>query len=208
MCTEELNQKIRECGVGYGMDIYSDAELFSIVTGVPANNFQQSLEKVFVNPMSVDGIGKKLALKLRAVRELAKRMYQKPNADIKVVHGPEDAAHFAMPYFKNEVVEHFAVILLNTKHHILGLRDVSIGSLSATVVHPREVFRTAVIDATAAIILIHNHPSGDPTPSKEDIQITNQLVNCGKMIEIPVIDHIIIGGTNYVSIKEKGSVVF
>jgi len=204
MCAEMLSQKVRECGIGYGMNIYSGPELFSIITGVAPENFPQDVEEIFANPMSINGIGRKLAMKIHAVKELAKRTYQKPNTEIKIVNGPEDAAHFAMPYFKGETVEHFAVMLLNTKNHIIGFRDVSVGSLSASIVHPREVFRIAVVDATAAIILVHNHPSGDPTPSKEDVGITEHLVKCGKTMDIPVLDHIVIGDGRFISMKEKG----
>ena len=98
----------------------------------------------------------------------------------------------------------FAVMLLNTKNHILGLTDVSVGSLSASIVHPREVFQTALRYAAAAMILIHNHPSGDPSPSREDINVTQRLVKAGKIMDIPVLDHIILGDNRFVSIKEKG----
>jgi DNA repair protein RadC len=123
---------------------------------------------------------------------------------VEVVNGPEDVAHFAMPRFRFEQREHFAVMLLNTKNHILGLHDVSVGSLQASVVHPREVFRTAVDYAAASMILLHNHPSGDPTPSHEDIAVTARLVKAGKIMDIPVLDHVIIGRNRYVSLKDKG----
>ena len=123
---------------------------------------------------------------------------------MEIVHGPEDVAHYAMPRFRFEQKEHFAVMLLNTKNHILGLTDVSVGSLSASIVHPREVFQTALRYAAAAMILIHNHPSGDPSPSREDINVTQRLVKAGKIMDIPVLDHIILGDNRFVSIKEKG----
>ena len=109
-----------------------------------------------------------------------------------------------MPRFRFEQREHFAVMLLDTKNHILGLHDVSVGSLQASVVHPREVFRTAVDYAAASMILLHNHPSGDPTPSREDIAVTARLVKAGKIMDIPVLDHVIIGRNRYVSLKDKG----
>ena len=92
---------------------------------------------------------------------------------------------------------------MNTKNHIIGIKDVSIGSLTASVVHPREVFETAIMHHAAAMILIHNHPSGDPSPSREDISVTERLVKAGKVMDIPVLDHIILGDERFVSMKEK-----
>jgi DNA repair protein RadC len=97
-------------------------------------------------------------------------------------------------------------MLLNTKHHVLAVHTVSIGSLSASIVHPREVFREAMYHAAAAIVLIHNHPSGDPSPSKEDICVTRKLIQTGAIMDIPVLDHIIIGDNKYISLKEKGMI--
>jgi DNA repair protein RadC len=100
--------------------------------------------------------------------------------------------------------EHFRVILLNTKNRVLGVETVSIGSLNSSLVHPREVFKSAVQRSAAGVILVHNHPSGDPTPSSEDIEITRRLSDAGRVIGIEVLDHIIIGDHLFVSFKEKG----
>lgn len=153
---------------------------------------------------SVQGIGAVKAATILAAVELGRRLSQKAEEKVEIVHGPEDVAHYAMPRFRFEQKEHFAVMLLNTKNHILGLTDVSVGSLSASIVHPREVFQTALRYAAAAMILIHNHPSGDPSPSREDINVTQRLVKAGKIMDIPVLDHIILGDNRFVSIKEKG----
>ena len=204
MCKQSLNQKVREYGIGYGMGIYSDNELLSLVTGVEPERFTKNLSDVFNDPRSIEGIGEKKTMLLLAIKELALRLAKRPNTNIKVIHGPEDAAHFAMPHFRNEQKEHFAIMMLNTKNHILGLRDISVGSLTASVVHPREVFETAILNHSAAIILLHNHPSGDPSPSREDIAVTQRLVKVGKIIDIPVLDHIILGDNRFSSLKEKG----
>ena len=98
------------------------------------------------------------------------------------------------------------VMLLNVKNHIIAWETISIGSLDASVVHPREVFRPAIIKGAASIILVHNHPSGDPTPSKEDLEVTARMVQVGRVMNISVLDHIIIGGDNFVSMKEKGAI--
>ena len=153
---------------------------------------------------AVHGVGTVKAATILAALELGRRISQKAAEKVEIVHGPEDAAHYAMPRFRFEQREHFAVMLLNTKNHILGLTDVSVGSLSASIVHPREVFRAALRYAAASMILIHNHPSGDPSPSHEDISVTQRLVRAGKIMDVPVLDHIILGDGRFTSLKEKG----
>ena len=106
--------------------------------------------------------------------------------------------------------EAFVVLTLNTKHHVLDRHMITLGILDASLVHPREVFRVAIQDGAAAVILAHNHPSGDPTPSAEDIRITRQLVDAGKILQIEVLDHVIVGRGErpFVSIRESGLVNF
>ena len=96
------------------------------------------------------------------------------------------------------------LILLNTKNTVIGVKDVFKGSLNSSIVHPREIFREAVQRGSANIIICHNHPSGDPTPSKEDINVTLRIKQCGDLMGIKLLDHIIIGNNNYISLKEKG----
>ncbi|HCB93850.1 MAG TPA: DNA repair protein RadC [Selenomonas sp.] len=205
MCKEALNQKVKEFGgAGYGMGIYSDIELLSICTGIEPERFTKNLADIFNDPRSIEGIGEKKAMVILAIKELAMRLTKKPDTSIKIVHGPEDVYHFAAPHFRNEYKEHFAIMMLNTKNHIIGLRDISIGSLTASVVHPREVFETAILHHSAAIILLHQHPSSDPSPSREDIAVTQRLVKVGKIMDIPVLDHIILGNNRFTSLKEKG----
>lgn len=204
MCKTDFENKVRECGASYGMGIYSDMELLSLATNIAPDKFTGTLQEIFDYPASIKGIGKRKELSVFAVRELVRRLMRKEARNIKTVHGPEDAAHFAMPYFHWESKEHFAVMMLNTKNHIIGMKDVSVGSLSASIVHPREVFEAAILHHSAAIILLHNHPSGDPTPSREDIQVTERLVKVGKVMDIPVLDHIVLGDGQFISMKEKG----
>lgn len=99
--------------------------------------------------------------------------------------------------------EHFRVILLNTKNQIISIEEISIGNLNSSIVHPREVFNIAIRRSANSIILVHNHPSGDSTPSTEDINITRRLIEAGNIIGIKVLDHIIIGDNNYTSLKQK-----
>ncbi len=204
MCKKDLDLKVRECGAAYGMDIYSDHELLSLVLGISPERLTGGIQDILDFPAKIQGIGKRKELAVFAVKELARRLMRRESRSIEVIHGPEDAAHFAMPYFRQEQKEHFAILMLNTKNHILGLQDVSIGSLTASIVHPREVFETAILHHSAAIILLHNHPSGDPTPSKEDICVTQRIEKASNVMDIPVLDHIILGGGRYVSMKKDG----
>ena len=198
----DFNSKVKECGAAYGMDIYSDRELLSLATGIAPDKFTGTLQETFDNPQKIDGIGKRKELAVFAVREISKRyLKQQPSPDI--IHGPEDAADFARQQLATEEKEHFCVMLLNTKNHVIGWHVISIGSLTASVVHPREVFAPAIVHHAASIILVHNHPSGDPSPSREDIAVTRRLVKAGKLMDISVIDHIITGGNSFVSMKEK-----
>lgn len=153
---------------------------------------------------SIKGIGLAKAAEISAALELGKRLGEHVARQKSIVTCPEDAADYAMPRFRFEQREHFAVILMNVKNHILSMPVVSVGSLTASVVHPREVFKLAIQQTAASMILVHNHPSGDPNPSREDINITNRLVQVGKLMDIPVLDHIILGDNKYISLKEKG----
>ena len=123
------------------------------------------------------------------------------------ISSPEDAAEIAAKHFEDMASDRevFSVILLDVKNHVIGINVVSIGSLSASVVHPREVFKAAILANAANIILTHNHPSGDPAPSKEDINITARLVQAGRLMDIPVLDHIIIGDGTGRSMSFKAS---
>ena len=121
---------------------------------------------------------------------------------------PDDAAEIATAHFEELATDRevFSIMLLNVKNYVVGIHDVSVGSLTASVVHPREVFKAACLANAASIILMHNHPSGEADPSKEDIQITARLVQVGRMTDIPVFDHIIVGAYTgeYTSLKQKG----
>ena len=121
---------------------------------------------------------------------------------------PDDAAEIATAHFEELATDRevFSIMLLNVKNYVIGIHDVSIGSLTDSVVHPREVFKAACLANAASIILLHNHPSGEADPSKEDIQITARLVKVGRMMDIPVFDHIIVGAYTgeYTSLKQKG----
>jgi DNA repair protein RadC len=135
------------------------------------------------------------------VRELTTRKYRgKPPAPIR---SPEDALQLLRPRFKNQQREMFLVVLLNARHEVMSVETVSIGSLNSTVVHPREVFRPAILQSAAAILVAHNHPSGDPEPSEEDLSITKRLVQCGELLGISVLDHVIVATRGLVSFRAR-----
>lgn len=198
-----LKNKVAECGTYYGMDIYSDSELLALAVGISENAACQIDLKNLRNAMDIEGIGNKRLMRIKAVKELFKRMSKRPERKIEIINGPGDAYEAIKSQYSNEMKEHFGAILLNMKSHIIAIKDISVGSLSASIVHPREVFEQAILNHAAAIIVFHNHPSGDPDPSREDIKITHRLVKSGKIMDIPVLDHIILGDNCFISLKEK-----
>lgn len=155
--------------------------------------------------LKVPGIGRGTVKKVTALRHITKHMQlRETRAPRLYVTGPEDVADMFMQEMKGLDREHFRVILLNTKNRVLGIRTISIGSLNGSIVHAREVFKAAVMESAQAIVLLHNHPSGLPEPSSEDIAVTERLAEAGKIIGVEVIDHIIIGERGFVSLKELG----
>lgn len=123
------------------------------------------------------------------------------------LNSPETAVEFMEEYYKEyfaEDKEAFSVLLLNTKNKVIGIKTVSVGNLDTSIVHPREVFKTAILNSAKSIMIFHNHPSGDTSPSKEDIAITKRLVDAGNLLDIKVLDHIILGDNgNYLSMLEE-----
>lgn len=123
-----------------------------------------------------------------------------------VIRSPQDAADLMRSELSHLKQEHFVVLFLNTKNHLIGKETVFIGSLNASIVHPREAFKMAIRRSAAAVICLHNHPSGDPQPSAEDINVTGRLKEAGEIVGIEMIDHIIIGEENFYSFKEHGRI--
>ena len=188
----------------YNMTTKTDAEMLARLLNLPEKALQShTLQEVMTSPMAIKGVGEKSTEKLMMLNELSRRWSMETNP-VDTIHGPEDVAHHLWPRYRDETREHFVLVLLNTKNHIIATPVVSIGSLSASVVHPREVFKEAILYSAACMILVHNHPSGDPTPSREDKAVTERLVKCGKIMDIPVLDHVILGRYHFFSFKEKG----
>lgn len=150
------------------------------------------------------GMGTVKAVTLAAAFEITRRVNLNITKTLKQINSPKDIAKYFIPRFIGIKTEIFIVLLLNSSNHIFREVEISKGILNSSLVHPREVFKIAISESAASIILLHNHPSGNPEPSKQDIQITKQLYDAGKIINIPVLDHIIIAGNKYNSFKEMG----
>jgi DNA repair protein RadC len=153
----------------------------------------------------VGGIGSARAAQVLAAVELGRRVVSRGGREKVQVTSPRAVAEFLMPQYGNRPVEQFGIVLLDTKHKVLRTTVLSVGTLDASIVHPREIFREATAGGAAAIVLFHNHPSGDPEPSPEDKRLTERMIAAGLVMGIDVLDHIILGDTRYFSFREKGT---
>ena len=152
----------------------------------------------------VSGIGKDKAATLAAAFELSRRILSQAKwFSNQKVTSPQEIADIFIPLLRDDTKERFIVVCLNSSNKIIKHETISIGNLNSSVVHPREIFKVAIDCSSASIILIHNHPSGNPEPSSEDIRITQKIVESGKILDIPVFDHLIMAGDTYTSFVEK-----
>lgn len=213
------NERPREKLMKSGARGLSNSELLAIIirngskgfSAIDLSNRLLSTNKQgisFLSDLSIEeitqikGIGQCKAVQILAAVELGKRVVLENIDEKKKVTSPLDIVDFFMADMKNLKKEHFKIVMLDTKNHIIGVEEVSVGNLNSSIVHPREVYKQAIKRSSASIILIHNHPSGDPTPSKEDINITRRLMESGEILGIKVLDHIIIGNKKHISLKE------
>ena len=155
--------------------------------------------------VAIGGIGGARAAQLLAAIELGRRIVSGAGRERVQVTSPRSVADFLMPRYGNRPVEQFGIVLLDTKHRVLRTTVLSVGTLDASIVHPREIFREATAGGAAAIVLFHNHPSGDPEPSRDDRRLTERLIAAGVVMGIDVLDHIILGDAQYFSFREKGT---
>ena len=146
---------------------------------------------------------KKLAYRLPRYRVTLVREGSVSNSN-NHIRTPEDVVNILSADYDAAVVEMAQMLALDTKNKIIGSFVISTGSLNASIIHPRDIFQRAILSNAASVILVHNHPSGDPTPSSEDIELTNKLVQVGKMMDLPILDHVVIGDGKFVSLKERG----
>ncbi|MBH8596864.1 MULTISPECIES: DNA repair protein RadC [unclassified Thermoactinomyces] len=161
---------------------------------------QTSLQEL----MKIHGIGLAKAVQLMAGVELGQRISRLSPEERYVIRSPEDVAQYVMDELRFAKQEHFVCLFLDTKHQVICKKCVFKGSLNASLVHPREIFLEAIRSSSAAVICIHNHPSGDPTPSTEDIHVTERLIEAGQLLGIEVLDHVIIGDQRFFSLREHG----
>lgn len=204
-------EKLRERGAG----ALADAELYALLigSGVAGRSAQRTgralarrraaelAEWPFARWLAVAGLGPARAAALCAAFELGRRALERP-AGGRPIRGPEDVLDHVRDLLRARR-EHFVVLLLNARHEMQRREVVSIGSLNASIVHPREVFLPAILHSAASLVLVHNHPSGDPEPSEEDLSITRRLVDVGELVGIGVLDHVIVGARGVVSFRAR-----
>ncbi|MEI6074935.1 MAG: DNA repair protein RadC [Verrucomicrobiota bacterium] len=223
---QPVSERPRERLVARGPDALTHAELIAILlrTGLKGVNVVRVGESLVckygsLNALAmasvdelkqVPGIGRDKAATLAAAFALAKRMEQERAAELPVLDNPETVVNFLRESSRHQTVESFQVLLLNTRKRLIRPVEISKGTLDTILVHPREVFRAAIVANAAGILLVHNHPSGDPTPSEADIKVTRDLIRAGQVLKIEVIDHIILGrataerAKDYASLRELG----
>ncbi|MGI6211723.1 MAG: RadC family protein [Anaerovoracaceae bacterium] len=201
-----------------GIGKLSDAELLALIihTGTRKKSAVQLAEELLcsledglyeMGTIGIEeltglaGIGTAKACAVTAAVELGKRIALSRQPERDAIGDSADVARMFMEHLRYEKKEHFKSVIMNSKGEVLAVDDVSVGELSSTVVHPREVFTRAVRKSASAVIFVHNHPSGDPSPSSEDIETTKRLVHCGEILGIRVLDHVIIGDGRFCSMK-------
>lgn len=215
-----VEERPRERLLRHGASVLSNAELLAILlrTGTKNESAISLAYRILKQEQGlrflvdcdaeqlseINGIGRAKAAQIKAAIELGKRLSAFELGVDKPIKCPQDVADLLMEEMRYLKKEHMKLVLLNIKCNLISVEEVSIGSLNASIVHPREVFNPAIRKSSASIIMVHNHPSGDPSPSKEDTAITARICEAGKLIGIELVDHIIIGDGKYISMKEKG----
>jgi len=214
------SERPRERLEQYGPESLSTAELLAIVLrvgsrGESAVRLAERLLSEFDGLAGIararipqlsalPGVGLAKAAQLQAAFELGKRLATSVDGPKAVVRGASDAAALVMEDLRHRQQECLGAIFLDTRNQVICVRILTVGTLTGSPAHPREVFREALAQGCASLIVCHNHPSGDPTPSKDDIALTARLVQVGELMGVPLLDHIVIGGGRYVSLKEAG----
>ncbi len=214
-------ERPRERLKDYGAKYLSNTELIAILlrTGMQGENVLSLASRVLAEFNGLAGLGRGTFVELCAVRglseakacqllaglELGRRFVSLAPEERVAINSPQDVANLVTGEMAALEQEHLKALLLNTKNEVLSVQEIYIGNVNSSVVRPAEVIRPAVRDNAPSIIIVHNHPSGDPTPSSEDVAITRELVDAGKLLGVDVLDHLVIGsGNRYVSLKEKG----
>ncbi len=214
------DERPRERLIRYGAGALSSAELIAVVlrTGTEGDGALDVAEGLLCRVggvrelagatltelSAVRGIGPAKAAQLHAVIELGRRSTATQPVGRTRIRGPRDIWEMLGPELRTERKEHFVAVLLDTRNGVIARQTVSVGDLTSAIVHPREVFAPAIRHGAAALVVAHNHPSGDPAPSPEDIQVTKRLVSTGDLVGIPVMDHVVLGDAGWMSMKESG----
>ncbi|WP_313568617.1 RadC family protein [Acetoanaerobium noterae] len=215
-------ERPRETLLKKGETYLSDSELLAILINngtrdksaitlareiIETSDGIRNLSNITVEELSkIKGIGLAKACRIISALELGRRVSVASEMQKFKISSPQDIGNVYMEELRYKKKEIFRVVLLNTKNVIIGSKDISEGSLNASIVHPREVFLEAIKKSANKMILMHNHPSGDPTPSSEDINITKRLISAGQIVGIEVLDHVIIGDGSFYSFKENGQI--
>ena len=213
-------EKPRERLLHYGADKLSHTELLVILLNTGRKGYSsveiagellkqtkslKALKQLSINElMEIKGIGMYKAIILKAAFELGERMHSADTSEKFQIKSPEDVARFAMGRMQHLSQEQFVVLYLNAKNIVIKQKEIFRGTLTSSVVHPREVFNEAVKIACNSIVVLHNHPSGDARPSTEDIETTKRLIHCGALLGIELLDHVIIGDNQFTSLVEEG----
>ncbi|MBP8763050.1 RadC family protein [Acetoanaerobium noterae] len=215
-------ERPRETLLKKGETYLSDSELLAILINngtrdksaitlareiIETSDGIRNLSNITVEELSkIKGIGLAKACRIISALELGRRVSVASEMQKFKISSPQDIGNVYMEELRYKKKEIFRVVLLNTKNVIIGSKDISEGSLNASIVHPREVFLEAIKKSANKMILMHNHPSGDPTPSSEDINITKRLISAGQIVGIEILDHVIIGDGSFYSFKENGQI--
>ncbi|MBN1581067.1 MAG: DNA repair protein RadC [Anaerolineae bacterium] len=210
-----LSERPRERAKQYGMGALSNAELLQLVTGVGYLDLCPALyttagSLTAINRMTIEeiadlvnGLGEGSAVAIKAALELGRRLMIENGGDRAQIRSPADAANILMSLIGDAEQEHLVVMLLDTKNRVIATPTLYIGNVNTSIIRTAEIFRQAVRRNAVGIIVAHNHPSGDPSPSPEDVQVTEHIVEAGKLMDIDVLDHLVIGKARYVSMKER-----
>ncbi|MDD3995753.1 MAG: DNA repair protein RadC [Bacilli bacterium] len=212
-------ERPRERLIKYGVNSLSNEELISIIIrtgtkGESVKDLSKNILKLFENIndlknldinmlTKVKGVGKVKAIEIISSLELGRRVYLNTLEDKEKIKNGEDIYNLFKNIIKDNNQEHFYALYLDTKKNVLGIKHLFIGTVNMSTVHPREIFKYAYLYSASYIVCVHNHPTGDVTPSDVDISLTNNLIDIGNIQKIPILDHLIIGNNNYFSFYEK-----
>jgi DNA repair protein RadC len=213
-----LEERPRERLARHGANALSSRELLALLLGTGARGrsalvvadelLSDGLRSLAARSLAElegsRGLGRAKASRLLAALEIGARLASDPGETAPAFHAPADAGRYLLPRYAARPVETFGLLALDVRHRLRREAVVSVGCLTASLVHPREVFQEAVVSRAAALVLFHNHPSGDPEPSAEDLALTRRLAAAGTLMGIEILDHLVLGAGRFVSLKERG----